>query len=68
MDYDEFFEKLLYGEAVNHMNEKGKYKLANWLAHGFEIKTTRKMTVIERGDETLLIDGEGNIYDAKKAI
>ena len=66
MDFNEFFEKLAYGEATQHMNQKAKYKLANFLAHGYEIDCTNKMTVITRNDDTLLIGGDGQMYKVQK--
>ncbi len=60
--------KQLYRKVTSRMNAKARYKLANWLAHGYELQGNVLMTVVVRNDEYLLIDKHGNLWKAQKAI
>tara|TARA_R110002096_G_C14246085_1_gene693299 strand:+ start:443 stop:649 length:207 start_codon:yes stop_codon:yes gene_type:complete len=68
LDFDEFFEKLAYGEATQHMSQKAKYKLANLMTHGYEIEHTHKMTVITRRGESLMVGSDGQLYRVQKVV
>ena len=69
MDFKEFFETMIYKEATHDMDAKAQCKLANWMAHGYEIQHTRQtVTVIERKDDLLMIGRDGKIWKAVEAI
>ena len=56
-----------YSKATDGMNDKATYKLANWLAHGYEITDTREVVILERKDQTLMLGKDGSIWIATKA-
>ena len=62
------FDKVLYDEAVHGMNDKARYKLKNFMAHGYEIQPTVHVTVIIRNNSTIMIDKNGDMWKAVKAI
>ena len=68
MTFDEFFEKVVYSEACKEMNSEGRSKLSNWLAHGYAIESTRQLVILERGEQTIMLDKDGNIWKAQKAV
>ena len=68
MKFDGFFEKIAYSEARKGMNAKSRFRLANWVKHGFEIEATKEVSFLERGEQIIILDKDGNIWTAKKAI
>jgi len=63
-------EHELYEEAIKGMENKARHKLANYLAHSYLITKTGEMTLIERKKDkmALILDKEGNLWIAKRAI
>ena len=61
-------ELLKYGEAINSMSKKAEYKLANFMAHGYDIDSTKLVTVIIKGKDLIVIDNEGNLIKGVKAF
>ena len=48
MNFDQFFEQLVYKKATRNMNEKARYKLANYMAHGYEIEIASDLIMLHR--------------------
>ena len=59
-------EHFVYSEATQGMSNKAKYKLANWLAHGYVITPDIKLTIITRSGKQLAIDKNGSMYSIEK--
>lgn len=57
-----------YAEAVKGMRRKARFKLANYMAHGFEIDQVSELTVICREGTYIAIDKAGNLWRMQKAI
>ncbi len=58
-----------YKLARHDMNDKGRFKLSNFMAHGFSITSPIvRLTMIERDGEVLMIDRRGTVYKADKCI
>lgn len=55
-------EEDLYKAATLKMNDKAKCHLANYMAHDYKIIATDKMTVLEYGDNILIITNDGKRY------
>lgn len=60
---DEFFMHVEKG-----LSSKGRYKLANAVAHGGKLEAVEEMVRVKRGNDYLLITTEGDIYKAVKCI
>ena len=60
-------EQEIYDRATNGMNEKARYKLANYCAHGYEV-VDGDVTILRNKNLYIIIDTEGNIYGAERMI
>lgn len=61
-------EQKIYDEAVKDMNDQGRYKLANYMAHGYDIASDISMTILKRQDKIIAIDKDGQLYVLQPAI
>lgn len=61
-------EQEAYDIAMKGKGKKAAYKLANYMAHGYEIEATKKVTVLVNKDRVLVLDNDGNTIKGCKAI
>lgn len=71
-------EDEIYQAAISSMNEKAKYKLANYMAHGYKITIPNLVgssgvfeggaTMIERGDNVLYISSIGGVFRMERCL
>ena len=61
-------ETELYEQATTGMNERARYKLANYMAHGYELVNVTKVTFLKRGENNLMINDDGQMHLAKKVF
>ncbi len=55
-----------YTESVKGFSEKAVFKVANLMAHKYELQKPEKATLLVRGREQLIVLTNGDVY--KKAI
>jgi hypothetical protein len=55
-----------YGESVEGYSDKAIYKIANLMAHGYELDKPEKVTLLSRNNDAIIVMANGDVY--KKAI
>jgi hypothetical protein len=63
MDNDKF-----YKYVSDQLSKKGKFKLANCLAHKYELKSIETLVRIERGDDVIFISVDGDTWLGHKCL
>jgi stage III sporulation protein SpoIIIAA len=61
-------ETKLYAEATEDANERGCWCIANYMAHGYHLEEVKKVAVLQKGKDVLVIDKEGKMIKGVRAI
>lgn len=65
---DKAKELALWESATREMEKAHIGRLANWLAHGYEIESVKTVTVLVRDDKILIMDKGGVLLTAQKTL
>ena len=57
-----------YKHVEKQLSKKGRYKLANTVAHGSELESIEVMVRLKRDSDYIFITVEGDIYKGVKCI
>ena len=61
-------ESYTYEDFAGSCDEKARYKLANWLAHGYVIESFESYILLDRKDQQLMLSPDGRIWKVQECV